>query len=137
MCSTMRTTSQRGEVRIGMVLGVIVVAAAVYFASQMVPVMYHSYAFQKEVEDIAMEAAGQRARASNFDKIKARVMDRAEHHGVKEDIIRTARERNIEPVQVNRTNSELHIHVEYVKPVDLVLTEWNWKVSKTERRTLY
>jgi uncharacterized protein YabE (DUF348 family) len=133
----MNRTGQRGEIRIGFILGLIVLVCAIYLAVKMVPVMYHSYAFQAAVEDIAMEAAGQRARARNFDKIVHRVLNEADVHDVKEDILRTARERNIEPVSVDRSSSELTIHVEYVKPVDLIVTTWNWKVDKTERRTLY
>ena len=133
----MNRTGQRGEIRIGLIVGLIFLVCAVYFAAQMVPVMYHSYAFQKAVEDIAMEAAGQRARARDFDKIRDKVLNQAYVHDVKEDILRTARERGIEPVMIDRTNSELTIHVEFVKPVDLLVTTWNWKVEATERRTLY
>lgn len=84
-----------------------------------------------------MEAAGQRARHDDFEKIRAKVLREADEHGVKDDILRTARQRNVEPVYIDRTNTDLIIQVRYVKPVDLVLTTWNWKVDVNEKRTLY
>lgn len=126
---------ERGEIRFGLIFALIVVAAAIYFAAQMIPVMYHSYAFEQDVEDIAMQAAGRRAR--NLGRIRDEVLMAAEKHGFREYIEATAREKKIKDVSVDRTNSELKIHVEFVRPVDLIVFTWNWEVSKTENRTLY
>ena len=131
----MERRTDRGEIRIGLILSLIVLAAAIYFAIQVIPVMYHTYAFEKEVGDIAMSAAGQRARG--LDKIRDEVLRKADEHGLKDDLLRTARERRIEPVRVERSTSELIIHVELVKPIDLMVTTWNWQVDHTEKRTLY
>jgi hypothetical protein len=127
--------TERGEIRIGLILSLIVLVAAIYFAMKVIPVMYHTYAFEKEVGDIAMSAAGQRSRG--LSKIRDAVIQAADDHGLKEDLLRTAGERHIEPVRVERGTSELVIHVELVKPIDLMVTTWNWQVDHTERRTLY
>jgi hypothetical protein len=126
---------ERGEIRFGLIFALIVVAAAIYFAAQMIPVMYHSYAFEQDVEDIAMQAAGRRAR--NLSRIRDEVLMAAEKHGFREYIEATARERKIKDVVVERTTSEIKIHVEFVRPVDLIVFTWNWEVSKSENRTLY
>jgi hypothetical protein len=126
---------QRGEIKIGLIIALIVLVATIYFAAKVIPVMYHSYAFDKEVEDIALRAAGRRAR--DLERVRDQVMKAAADHHVEEDILRTARERNARAVSVERTTNEIVIKVAYVKPIDLIVTTWNWKFDKTESHTLY
>jgi len=126
---------ERGEIRFGLIFSLIVLAAVIYFAAQVIPVMYHSYAFEQEVEDIALQAAGRRAR--NLPRIRDEVLMAADEHGLREYLEATARARKIKDVAVDKTNSRLKIHVELVRPIDLVIFTWNWEVSKTETRTLF
>jgi hypothetical protein len=130
-----RPRDERGEIRFGLILALIVLAAAIYFAAQVIPVMYHSYAFEQEVEDIAMQAAGRRAR--NLSRIRDEVLMAADRHGLREYVEATARARNIKDVAVDRTTSEIKIHVEFVRPIDLIVFTWNWERSLTQARTLY
>lgn len=126
---------ERGEIRFGLIFALIVLASAIYFAAQVIPVMYHSYAFEQDVEDVALQAAGRRAR--NLARIRDEVLMAADRHGLREYVEATAKARNIKDVSVERTTSELKIHVEFVRPIDLVVFTWNWERSKTENRTLF
>jgi hypothetical protein len=107
-----RRWSERGEGQMGCLVGVALMAIAIFIAYKMVPIKVRAAELRQEVVDQA-KAAGMRG----DDRIMAAILRKAQDENlpVTED-----------NVQIHRTANTISVDVDYVVPVDFPGYKYQW-----------
>ena len=103
---------ERGEGRLGCLVGLIFLAIAVFIAWKVIPIKVRAAELRQVVVDEA-KAAG----THNNDQIKGAIMMKVHDTGlpVTED-----------DVKITRANSQITVDVEYDVPIDFLVTTHKW-----------
>lgn len=120
----MRTSDQRGEGRMGFVVALAVFGIAVFLAVKFVPVKINAYEFRETLRDEARYMSVHRDDAQALE----RILERAEALRI------PVTEKNI---QIRRTQAEIIVAAEYVQPIDLKLTTYNYKFAAELRAPIF
>ncbi len=115
---------QRGESKLGCVVGLIIFGAAVWVAIQTFPVVINTGELQSEIQSQA-ERAGLPRHTEDY--IRGRIVDKAEelHLPVTPDM-----------VQIKRRKRDITIHLEYTVELDYGFYTYRWhKVHDVMRET--
>lgn len=117
--------NQRGDVPVGCLVGLVVLALITLVGIKVTPVMLEVQEFEKEVRTVADRGN----RIDYTDKrITQRLLAKAEDLRipiVKEDIV------------IKRTRSRIRIQVEFTREIDLVLTTYEWHKVIDEDRPIF
>ena len=97
---------ERGEGQLGCVIGLILLAAAIFVAYKIIPVKVAAADFRREVIDEARSAG-----RHNDARIRASIMNKAE------ELELPVKQENLKVV---RRNNSIKIEVEYTVPIDLL-----------------
>jgi cell division protein FtsL len=103
---------ERGGANLKAIIWTMILAAFVYVAAMLLPVLVNEYEFQDSIQDIARFAS---VNHKNNDQIKQAVLDVAQ----KQDLPVQA-----EDVQVDGRGGNVHINVEYSVTIDLKFYQW-------------
>lgn len=119
------SSSQRGDVPVGCLIGLVLLAVIVLVAIKVAPVMIKVQEFEKEVKAVADRGN----RIDYTDKIMyKKILFKAEELGVpvtKDDI------------SIVRTQARITVHVEFVEPVPLPGKVYLWHKVIHEERPLF
>jgi len=116
--------TQRGEGRIGFLIALIVIGAAIFVGMKVIPVRITAYEFRDALREEARYAAVRDDDA----KVVARILQKAE------DLEIPLHKKNL---QVKRTTGEMIIRAEYEQPIDLKVTTYVYKFRAEERAPLF
>lgn len=120
----MNRKNERGEGRLGLLVAVIVVGAAIFVGAKVIPVRVTAYQFRDLLRQEARMGAV-----------------RDDDHAVAERILREAQDLEIpldkKNLKVTRTKSKMIITVRYEVPIDLKVTTYTYKFDVTERAPLF
>ena len=116
--------AERGEGRVGTLLGLSVLVLTIYLGVKVVPVMVNAYAFRDYIE--------QETRFAALSKKDEDVVKR---------VLRKAQELEL-PVQaknirVNRSASHFDIDVRYTVPIETPIYTYNWDFNEQYRAPLF
>jgi cell division protein FtsL len=111
-CTATKRHSQRGGANLKAVIWTMVLAAFIYVAAMVLPVLVNEYQFQDSLQDIARFASVNR---KNNDQIRQAVLDEAQ----KEDLPVQA-----DNIKVVGNAGNIHINVDYSVTVDLKVYQW-------------
>ena len=114
-CSTTsapRLGRERGGANLKAIIWTMILAAFVYVAAMLLPVLVNEYQFQDSLQDIARFASVNR---KNNEQIKQAVLDTAQ----KEELPVQA-----EDIKVEGNGGNVHINVEYSVTIDLKVYQW-------------
>lgn len=103
---------ERGGARLKAVVWTTILAAFIYVAAMLVPVLVNEYQFQDSLQDIARFASVNR---KSSEQIKQAVLDEAQ----KQDLPVEA-----EDIKVEGTGGNVHINVDYSVTIDLKVYQW-------------
>ena len=115
---------QRGEGRMGFVITLIVIAAAVFIGIKVIPVRVAAYEFH----DVLREEARYGAVRDSDEKVFKRILEKAEELDVPLD------KKNL---SVKRTESQMIITASYEQPIDLKVTKYVYRFNATEKAPLF
>ena len=115
---------QRGEGRMGFVIMLIVIAAAVFIGVKVIPVRVAAYEFH----DVLREEARYGAVRDSDAIVTKRIMEKAAELEVPLD------KKNL---TVRRTESQMIITASYEQPIDLKLTKYVYRFNATEKAPLF
>ncbi len=115
---------ERGEGRLGTLIGLIVLAISIYLGVKVVPVMINGYAFRDYLEEEA-RFAGLRNRD---EEVKKRVLRKAQDL----DLPITAKD-----ILISRTSTHFDIKVKYVVPIETPVYTYNWNFDEAIRAPLF
>jgi len=104
---------ERGEGRLGTLIGLTVLALTIYLAYKVIPVMVNAYAFRDYIEQETRFAA---LRNRDEEVIK-RVLRKAQELELPV---------NNKSIKVNRTQSRFDIAVKYTIPIETPVYVYNW-----------
>lgn len=104
---------ERGEGQMGCLVGLILLALAIFVAYKMIPVKVKAAELRQEVVDEA-KAAG----THNDDRIRAAILAKA-----KENNLPVAEDN----IHIERAHSEITVDVDYVIPIDFPGYTFKWK----------
>ena len=104
---------ERGEGRLGTLIGLTVLALAIYLAFKVIPVMVNAYAFRDYIEQETRFAA---LRNRDEEVIK-RVLRKAQELDLPV---------NNKSIRVNRTQVRFDITVKYTIPIETPVYVYNW-----------
>jgi hypothetical protein len=110
-CATKRH-SQRGGANLKAVIWTMILAAFIYVAAMVLPVLVNEYQFQDSLQDIARFASVNR---KNNEQIRQAVLAEAQ----KEDLPVQA-----DNIKVEGNGGNIHINVDYSVTVDLKVYQW-------------
>ena len=116
--------SERGEGRFGTLVGLAVLAIAVYLGFKVIPVMINVYTFRDFLEEQARFAALTR----RDEDIRLRVLRKAE------ELDLPVGSRN---VVVNRGMTHFDLRVRYTIPIATPVYTYNWALDESVRAPLF
>lgn len=120
----MSRSTESGQGRIGLVVAMAVVGAAIFLAVKFIPVRVEAYEFRDFVEQECRYAAVH----SDDAAVAKRIMDKAKELEIplkKKDL------------RVERTVREMIISAKYEKPIDLKVTTYVYKFDVKQRAPLF
>jgi hypothetical protein len=116
---------ERGEGRLGTLLGVLVLAAFIYLGVKIVPIMINVYEFRDSIDEQARFAT----------------LPRHDDEVIKHSILRKAQELRLpvgaKDVIVNRSSSRIDIVVKYVVPIETPLYTYMWNLDESLSEPLF
>jgi cell division protein FtsL len=110
--SAPRRDPEQGGANLKAIIWTMILAAFVYMAAMLLPVLVNEYEFQDSIQDIARFAS---VNHKSNDQIKQAVLDVAQ----KQDLPVQA-----EDIQVDGRGGNVHINVEYSVTIDLKFYQW-------------
>jgi hypothetical protein len=117
--------SQKGEINVGCIIGVIVLICAVLVAIRTTPVYTNIGDFEKTLESQADRA---NIPGNTDEKIRMKILDKAESLGLPvED----------SHLKIKRTKSSITITVEYNQEIDYVVYVRRWRQKHEIERPLF
>jgi hypothetical protein len=121
---TLSRDNERGEGRGGTLIGLAVVAIAVYLGFKFIPVMVNAYAFRDYVEQEARFAA-----LRNKDE------------ELKKLVLRKAQELDLpvapDNIKVHRSTTHFDINITYTVPIKTPVYTYNWNFEEESRAPLF
>ncbi len=114
---------ERGEGQLGCIIGLIIMAAAIYAAFKLVPVKVAAADLRRTIVDEARSAGG-----SQDDRIRASIMSKAEILNIPLDT---------KDLEITRQRGTIRIEAEYVVPVEFPGYTFNWKHKHTAENPLF
>jgi hypothetical protein len=117
-------TSERGEGRLGTLLGLCVLVLTVYLGFKVVPVMVNAYAFRDYIEQEARFAALQK----KDEEVVKRVLRKAQ------ELELPIQAKNI---KVKRDQGHFDIAVKYTVPIATPIYTYNWDFDEKYRAPLF
>lgn len=119
-----RKRTQRGEGRVGFLIALIVVGAAIFVGMKVVPVRITAYEFRDTLREEARYAA---VRHNDATVVK-RILQKAN------DLEIPLKKKNLE---VKRTTGEMIIRARYEQPIDLKVTTYVYQFQAEARAPLF
>lgn len=119
-----RTDRQRGEGRLGLIIAVAVVGAAIFAAVQYVPVRVTAYQFRDFIEQECRMAAVR----DGDEAVRERILDKAIELRIPLDKTN---------LKLQRTRSEMIISASYTHPIDFKVTRYDFRFEHEERAPLF
>lgn len=116
--------AQRGEGRIGFLIALIVIGAAVFVGMKVIPVRITAYEFRDTLREEARYAAVRDDDA----KVVKRILQKAD------DLEIPLKKKNLE---VKRTTGEMIIRAHYEQPIDLKVTTYVYQFRAEARAPLF
>jgi len=116
--------AERGEGRLGTLLGLSVLVLTVYLGFKVVPVLVNAYAFRDYIEQETRFAALQK----KDEEVVKRVLRKAE------ELELPVKAKNI---KVNRSSSHFDIVVRYTVLIETPLYTYNWDFNEEYRAPLF
>ena len=110
---------QRGGARLKAVIWTTILAAFIYIAAMLLPVLVNEYQFQDSLQDIARFAS---VNHRSSEQIKQAVLDEAQ----KQDLPVEA-----EDIKVEGNAGNVHINVDYSVTIDLKVYQWTLNFHPT------
>ena len=110
---SMERRSERGEGRLGTLIGLVVLALTIYLGYKVIPVMVNAYAFRDYIEQETRFAALR----NRDEEVVKRVLRKAQEL----ELPVTAK-----GIRVNRTTSRFDIVVKYTIPIETPVYVYNW-----------
>jgi len=104
---------ERGEGRLGTLVGLVVLALTIYLAFKFIPVMVNAYAFRDYIEQETRFAALR----NRDEEVVKRVLRKAEELELPV---------SNKSIKVNRTQSRFDIVVKYTVPIETPVYVYNW-----------
>jgi len=104
---------ERGEGRLGTLIGLTVLALTIYLAFKVIPVMVNAYAFRDYIEQETRFAALR----NKDEEVVKRVLRKAQELELPV---------NNKSIKVNRTQSRFDIVVKYTIPIETPVYVYNW-----------
>ena len=120
----MSRTTESGQGRIGLVVAIAVVGAAIFLAVKFVPVRIEAYEFRDFIEQECRYAAVHTDDAA----VAKRILEKAKELDI------PLEKKNL---KVRRTNSEMVISASFEKPIDLKVTTYTYRFSVKESAPLF
>jgi hypothetical protein len=117
-------SGERGEGRMGTLVGLSVVALMIYLGFKVVPVMINAYAFRDYMEEEARFAALR----NHDEELKKRVLRKAQDL----DLPVTAND-----IKVRRSTTHFDIMVAYTIPIHTPIYTYNWSFNEETRAPLF
>jgi hypothetical protein len=118
------TTSERGEGRIGFLISLAVLGAAIFVGVKVIPVRVNAYEFR----DFLQEECRFAATRSHDEEIYKRIFDKAK------DLRLPLEKKNL---HMERTTHEMVISATYEQQIDLKFTKYVFKFDHEERAPLF
>lgn len=115
---------QRGEGRVGLIVAIAIIAAAVFAASKYLPVRIAAYEFRDYVEQECRNGAWRK----NEDEVRQRILEKAS------DMELPVEKKQLE---VKKTRSEMIVRVQYTQPIDFKVTTYDYKFDHEYRAPLF
>jgi len=116
----MRVLGQRGSGRLGVIIWLALMGAAVFTGVRAIPVRVAVYEFHDYVdEQVKFAAAHSRVDAK---KLTRRILEKAHELGLPLDK---------KQVEVKIRKNEVKVHVRHQVTVDLEVWQWTWKFDET------
>lgn len=117
--------NERGEGRLGTLIGIIVLAMFIYLGVKIVPILISVYEFRDSIEEQARFAA----------------LPRHDDEEVKRSILRKAHELELpvgaKDVRVNRSSTRIDITVKYTVPIETPLYTYKWSLDESLSAPLF
>jgi len=117
-------SQERGEGRLGLLITLVVVGAAIFLGVKIIPVRITAYEFR----DVLREECRYGAVRDEDSTVVKRILDRAEELEVPLD------KKNL---SVKRTSKEMVISARYEQPIDLKVTTYTYRFDETEKAPLF
>ncbi|HKB81385.1 MAG TPA: hypothetical protein VKH35_16875 [Thermoanaerobaculia bacterium] len=114
---------ERGEGQAGCLVGLIVLALAVFIAYKVIPIKVKAAELRGEVSDEAKSAG-----MHTDDRIRAAILAKA-----REDNLPVT----AEDIKITRANSEVTVHVEYTVPIDFPGYTYQWHITHESTNPIF
>jgi len=114
-------SGQRGAGRLKAIIWLLILAAAIYTAVEVVPVLYANYLFEDDLKSVALDAE---VAHKTEDEVKKAVMDAVAKEGVPVQP---------EDIEVAHEGPHVQITVNYSVTVDLHVYQWTLHFSPVGR----
>jgi hypothetical protein len=121
----MRKTGQRGEGRVGFIITLVVVIAGLFVGLKIIPVRINAYQLQDTLREEARFAS---VNHNNDSEVKQRILDQAESLNIPLDP---------KNVTIKRTKKEVIVRAQYVQPIDLKVTIYNYRFDEEQRAPVF
>ncbi|OLD65386.1 MAG: hypothetical protein DMF52_08355 [Acidobacteria bacterium] len=116
---------ERGEGKLGTLVGILVLAMFIYLGVKIVPILINIYEFRDSIEEQARFAA----------------LPRHDDEEVKRSILRKAQELQLpvgsKDVVVNRSSSRIDIRVKYTVPIETPIYTYKWSLDESLTAPLF
>ena len=120
----MRTNSESGQGRVGLIIALLVVGVMAYLGVKIIPVRISAYEFK----DVLREECRYGAVRNNDATVAKRILD----HAAELEI--PLQKKNL---HVKRTRSEMVISASYEQPIDLAVTTYVYRFNHKEKAPLF
>ncbi len=120
----MRGLNQRGEGRIGLLIALIVVGAAIFVGAKVIPVRINAYEFR----DVLRQECRMGAVRTDDAAMKRRILQQAKALEI------PLKKKNL---RIRRTASEMIVSATYEQPINLKVTTYVYKFSAQERAPVF
>lgn len=115
---------ERGEGRVGLIVAVALVAAAIFAASKYLPVRIAAYEFKDYIEQECRNGAWRK----DADEVRQRILEKAQ------DMELPLEKKGLE---VKKTRSEMIVRARYAYPIDFKVTTYEYRFDHEYRAPLF
>lgn len=116
--------NEKGEGRVGLMITLIIVGAAIFLGAKVIPVRIAAYEFR----DVLREEARYGAVRNSDDVVTKRILEKAAELEI------PLEKKNL---KVHRTPAQMVISATYEHPIDLKVTTYVYKFDETEKAPLF
>ena len=115
---------ERGEGKVGLIVAIAIIAAAVFAGSQYIPVRVTAYEFKDYIDQETRTGSLRR----DVDEVRQRIMEKAQELEVPLD------KKNLE---VKKTRSEMIVRAKYEEVIDLKIYQHTYTFEHSYRAPLF